>query len=55
MNLQNYSDQDEEEVFERKTWANARAGAKPDDAAIPEDRANTRRNSTRTGKAPLHQ
>ena len=50
MNLQNYSDQDEEEVFERKTWANAndRAGAKPDDAAIPEDRANTRR-STRTG------
>ena len=57
MNLQNYSDQDEEEVFERKTWANAndRAGAKPDDAAIPEDRANTHRSSTRTGKAPLHQ
>ena len=48
MNLQNYSDQDEEEVFERKTWANARAGANPDAAAIPEDRANTRR-STRTG------
>ena len=57
MSMQNHSDQEEQEVFERKTWANAndRAGAKPDDAAIPEDRANTHRSSTRTGKAPLHQ